>query len=567
VARHHLEIPAKTNRLQLASQLLNGRPMRSAHPRPLVSLVLVTCDQPERLARAVESVLGQRYENLELVVVNDGGGATDHVLEALDRRGRTVHLRLPHRRGRAAALNHGLRVARGEYVGFLDEHDALDPHHVATLVAALGASDHLIGRALARRRIEKEDGGTYVVLREEAPFPAAPRAPTLATLLRDNPLPLASVLVHRRCLEEVGAFDDSLGALEDWDLWLRVARRFPFLAVDAVTSTSVLRLDMLAQTRWRHRLAAARSVFGRHADVVEADPDLREAKARLLGNLERAAATHAPRVSVVAPLRSEHPGYVRGFLHQLAETTRAFDVELLVMDRGLAPAAAAEANAIASRVVRVGGPLGPVLGEAARLALGETLVLVRGDVLLEEGWLHGLERHACDDGPIVGGLTLDPDGRVAHAGLVFEGSEAAARPLFRGIEATAAELCLPRDLDAIAPGAIRLPRDLARAVGFGVQDGWGAIAEACLEARRRGARVRLAPDSVAYRIPRGHALPWLTVRELAKLSAIVRGDPPEAQADAAPSTTPSKDVTETSLAERDEDTSTAKGPRPPVVAA
>lgn len=514
----------ESQRLDLASPLLWEPPMRSAHPRPLVSLVLATRDRPERLARAVESVLGQSYENLELVVVNDGGAPVEGVLDALDRRDRIVHLRIPHRRGRAAARNHGLRVARGEYVGFLDDGDTLDAHHVATLVDALGRSEHLIGRALARRRIERAQGGARVVLREESPWPATPRAPTVATLLRDNPIPLASVLIHRRCLEELGAFDDALVVFEEWDLWLRIARGFPFLPVETVTSTVHLRLDELAEARIRERAVAARTILSRHADLVEGDDDVREAQTRLLASLERDAETHVPTCSIVVPFRSEHPGYVRGFLAQLTRTTRAFDVEVLVLDRGLAPAAAAEAAVVATRVLRVTGALSAVLREAASSARGEALVLVRSDVLLEDGWLQALARAAHDGRTIAGGLTLDPDGRVAHAGLAFEGQEASARPLYRRIEAQATELDLAREVEAIASATSWIPRNVARAVGFGTLDGWGALAELCLEARRRGARVRFVPESLAYRIPHGHEAPWLTAHELLQLAAAARGE-------------------------------------------
>lgn len=127
---------------------------------PLVSIILPTCDRPQLLERAVESVRGQTEGDFELIVV-DNNRATEPVAERFARAGwrsdpRVVLTRPPQRRNAALARNAGLDLARGEWITYLDDDDAYRPGKIAAQLSrardtgaplvVCGAEFHLRGR-------------------------------------------------------------------------------------------------------------------------------------------------------------------------------------------------------------------------------------------------------------------------------------------------------------------------------------------------------------------------------------------------------------------------------------
>ena len=124
---------------------------------PLVSVVLPTYNRAPTLGRAIESVLAQTCENLELIVIDDG--STDDTSDVIahyqaDRRVR--HIRLPGRGGAAAARNAGIREGTSPFVAFQDSDDVWMPRP----------------RALAMSRLWIGGG---VVSRVQPPLPGYPR--------------------------------------------------------------------------------------------------------------------------------------------------------------------------------------------------------------------------------------------------------------------------------------------------------------------------------------------------------------------------------------------------------
>ncbi len=109
--------------------------------RPLISVITPVFDTPvQRLEEAVESVLAQAYENWELVLVDDASTGIELLsvlprVAALDRR--IVLSSLGKHGGISAASNHGIALARGEWITFLDHDDVLEPDalfHIAKLL-------------------------------------------------------------------------------------------------------------------------------------------------------------------------------------------------------------------------------------------------------------------------------------------------------------------------------------------------------------------------------------------------------------------------------------------------
>jgi len=187
------------------------------------------------VVEAIESVQKQTYEQIEILVIDDGStdGTEEAVLEVADPR--VWYHRLPHQ-GRSAARNYGVRHARGEYVAFLDSDDLFLPEKVARQVLFL---ENLREVSFVYTSAIVE----HMVPSGERSLLRAPSSYTVEAhcsgnlysriLLYDNtcPILLSSVMVRKSLFEKSGFFDESMARLEDFDLWRRMSRYTHFQAI------------------------------------------------------------------------------------------------------------------------------------------------------------------------------------------------------------------------------------------------------------------------------------------------------------------------------------------------
>ncbi|BBK29533.1 hypothetical protein STHU_01670 [Allostella humosa] len=195
---------------------------------PLVSIVIPVFNGANYLAEAIESALGQTYRDIEVLVVDDGStdqGATRRVAAAFGSRIR--YLAKPNG-GVGSALNFGIAAMRGELFSWLSHDDLYRPRKVERQVAAWRSAGR---RAVVVGDVETMDAeGTTVGYRSLAGTNLAAR-PLDAIMRRD--LNGCAMLIPRAVFDEVGLFDPGLPTTQDYDLWLRMAHRVPFVHVAA----------------------------------------------------------------------------------------------------------------------------------------------------------------------------------------------------------------------------------------------------------------------------------------------------------------------------------------------
>jgi glycosyltransferase involved in cell wall biosynthesis len=185
----------------------------------LVTVVVVCYNQAAYLGEAIESVLGQSYPHIEIVVVDDG--STDHT-RAVARAYPQVTYIYQDNQGVAVARNTGLARSRGDYLAYLDADDRLLPNAIAAGLAALRANP-ACAFTFGHYRYIWSDGSIL----HEFPQPQVTRDHYHA-LLRGNFIAMqGAVLFRRRIVELAGGFDCSLRTCEDYDLFLRLALMFP----------------------------------------------------------------------------------------------------------------------------------------------------------------------------------------------------------------------------------------------------------------------------------------------------------------------------------------------------
>jgi glycosyltransferase involved in cell wall biosynthesis len=215
---------------------------------PMASVVLPVFNAERYVSEAVWSILRQSFEDLELVVIDDG--STDRSPEIISGFQDTRMVVLLHESnlGIVPSLNDGIRLAKGKYVCRMDADDVADLSRLKkqmafmeehATVAVLGCDTEIIdemGMSIRRERYPQ----TYGEIRR--------------TIFTHNPFAHSSVVVRRSVLEECGGYTAEYLHNEDYDLWLRVC-----------ASHEAANLSETLMKRREHREAITTR---RHAELV-----------------------------------------------------------------------------------------------------------------------------------------------------------------------------------------------------------------------------------------------------------------------------------------------------------
>ena len=248
---------------------------------PLVSIVTPSLDQARYLQESLESVRAQTYGQIEHIVVD--GGSTDATLDIL-RQCEGLNWVSERDRGQSHALNKGFAMATGDLFGWLNADDAYVPEAVAEGVAALCQS----GAALVYADVTRVD--------DDGVNPRRIRSRPTFDLWTELNLGCGiyspAVFFTREAYEAVGGLDETLHMTMDYDLWLRIGRRFPVSRSDAVWG--VQRLHGEAKTvrtdPWPERLAVSRRHGGRIVSPLLIDRYVHNPRARHIAARAAAAA-------------------------------------------------------------------------------------------------------------------------------------------------------------------------------------------------------------------------------------------------------------------------------------
>lgn len=186
----------------------------------LVSVIIPTRNRAAMVREAVESVLAQKDAKFEVIVVDDG--SEDDTMRLLAPYEDALHiLRRERPGGVSAARNAGLMAAQGEWIAFLDSDDLWIP---GKLRAQL---DYLANRPGMRICQTEEIWIHKGRRRNPKRYHAKPCGRCFERLLERCLISPSAVMIHRSLFEQVGLFDESLPACEDYDMWLRIGCRYP----------------------------------------------------------------------------------------------------------------------------------------------------------------------------------------------------------------------------------------------------------------------------------------------------------------------------------------------------
>jgi glycosyltransferase involved in cell wall biosynthesis len=199
---------------------------------PAVSVITPTLNRLSFLRRALESLAAQTYDDFEAIVVVDGPSPE---LAAFVAGHSDPRVRLVQREttgGTAAARNSGLEVARGRYIGFLDDDDLWLPTRLERQVPLLDAGEDVVHSLVyvADGHGRVYDGPTergFRLFRE-----VAAAGYPYVWLLRRSSYQISSFLVRRECVDAAGGFDPSLSGIDDLAFVHELWRRYRLNLVD-----------------------------------------------------------------------------------------------------------------------------------------------------------------------------------------------------------------------------------------------------------------------------------------------------------------------------------------------
>lgn len=231
---------------------------------PFVSVVMPVYNVGDRLLRSVASVLEQSYSDLELIIIDDG--STDDtlpILRCIENSEARIRVETQPNAGPAAARNHGIRIARGRVIAFLD---ADDVWHLDRLKLCLAHLSHRPQAGMLYSRVEftgekRRQRGT--VTRHFKQLQAQ-------DLIADNPICTTSNIIARASLlDRLNGFDEEMAYIEDQDIALRTVLQTPWTVegVDAVlvqyACSDTSRSSALSQTEacWKKLVAHVRHLL------------------------------------------------------------------------------------------------------------------------------------------------------------------------------------------------------------------------------------------------------------------------------------------------------------------
>ncbi len=198
---------------------------------PKVSVIIPTYNRAGYIVKTLESVFAQTYTDYEVIVVDDG--STDDTEEVLKPYyDRIIYIRKENG-GQGSARNVGIKLAKGEYVAFLDSDDLWLPEKLEIQVKFMDDNPE-VGLVFSDFVVFYEDDtGCLIEMRK---VHLQGKELTFQSLFHRNFIPTLTVLVRKSCIDDVGLFDESRELIvgEDYEMWLRIAMRYRLAHVPEV---------------------------------------------------------------------------------------------------------------------------------------------------------------------------------------------------------------------------------------------------------------------------------------------------------------------------------------------
>lgn len=234
---------------------------------PQISVIIPTMNRVDYIAKAIESVLNQTFQDFEILIIDGSStSATIDILRNLTDT-RILYLRQKGKKGLSAARNQAIGQSHGQFIAFLDDDDLWLPRKLEKQITLLrqNASFSLV---YSSQSYVIQSDGQVIGLYNRPTFDGDIYPQILEGNLIGN---CNGVLARKNCFE-TDLFDEDLLALEDWELWTRLAKKFSFKHIDG--PLEAYRLHQRRMTRsYNQILQATKIMFNKISAEIRSSPD------------------------------------------------------------------------------------------------------------------------------------------------------------------------------------------------------------------------------------------------------------------------------------------------------
>ena len=213
---------------------------------PLVTVIIPAYNYARFIPQALSSVVSQTYTHWECLVIDDGStDNTSMLVEQFVSKDSRIHYVKQENAGPSAARNNGLKKSNGKYIQFLDADDLIAPDKLSRHVHFLDNHPEvdIVYGSMRYFRDSAQNELLYSMNQPDGPWMpevSGTGEAVLLPLLFGNIMVSNSPLIRKSVIEDVGLFDETLEALEDWHYWLRCATYNKHFAFDASENTLAL---------------------------------------------------------------------------------------------------------------------------------------------------------------------------------------------------------------------------------------------------------------------------------------------------------------------------------------
>lgn len=190
--------------------------------KPSVSIIMPAYNAEKTISDSIQSVLNQTYTDWELIIINDGSSDSTSSIVGAYPDSRIILLEQQNS-GVAEARNNGIKHARGNMIAFLDSDDLWLETKLEKFMS-YAATHHFTGLIYSKMRYFNENPEKSLPY---APWEAFHESSPYNNLLLVDYIPTLTVMVNKRIFDEVGLFDKNFFGTEDWDMWLRIVKKYP----------------------------------------------------------------------------------------------------------------------------------------------------------------------------------------------------------------------------------------------------------------------------------------------------------------------------------------------------
>jgi glycosyltransferase involved in cell wall biosynthesis len=190
---------------------------------PLISIVIASYNMGQYLGTALDSLLKQTWENIEVIVIDDGStDNSEEVMSAYANNNKVSYIKTENR-GQTKAKNRGVKEAKGDFIGFCDADDFWTDNKLELQMPFF--SDDKVGVVYSEVSYIDEDGNPY----DKAAVYERYTGKVTEQLLTKNFVPFGTSIIRKACVIQDGGFDEQFKMGIDWDLWLRYSLNWEFM--------------------------------------------------------------------------------------------------------------------------------------------------------------------------------------------------------------------------------------------------------------------------------------------------------------------------------------------------